>query len=63
MGARRGQHNGPAIRMDVNDIKRRFPGKCDQHIEEMVNSLKHTKRLQAMLTKRGWTIDEHVLLA
>ncbi|GGW55896.1 hypothetical protein GCM10010503_36260 [Streptomyces lucensis JCM 4490] len=52
-----------AMRMDIDDIKRRFPGKYDQHIEEMVNSLKHNKPLQAMLTKRGWTIDENALLA
>ncbi|MFJ4921818.1 hypothetical protein [Streptomyces sp. NPDC088725] len=49
--------------MDIDDIKGRFPGKYDQHIEEMVNSLKHNKPLQAMLQKRGWAIDESALLA
>ncbi|MEW2510465.1 RHS repeat-associated core domain-containing protein [Streptomyces sp. NPDC046870] len=52
-----------AMRMDIDDIKRRFPGKYDRHIEEMVAGLKHNKPLQDMLTKRGWTIDESALLA
>ena len=52
-----------AMRMDIVDIKSKFPGKYDQHIEEMVASLKHNKPLQAMLAKRGWSIDEAALLA
>ncbi|MER6994455.1 RHS repeat-associated core domain-containing protein [Streptomyces sp. NPDC000410] len=51
-----------AMRMDIDDIKRRFPGKYDQHIEEMVKSLKDNKNLQAMLASRGWSIDEAALL-
>ncbi|MEU0274243.1 DUF6531 domain-containing protein, partial [Streptomyces sp. NPDC006307] len=51
-----------AMKMDIDDIKRRFPGKYDDHIEEMVKSLKDNKRLQDMLTARGWTIDEAALL-
>jgi RHS repeat-associated protein len=52
-----------AMRMDIDDIKRRFPGKYDQHIEDMVASLKDNKPLQEMLKNRGWTIDENALLA
>ncbi|MFJ9869924.1 DUF6531 domain-containing protein [Streptomyces sp. NPDC101165] len=52
-----------AMRMDIDDIKRRFPDKYDQHIKDMVASLKHNKPLQAMLKKRGWSIDENALLA
>ncbi|MGA5040206.1 RHS repeat-associated core domain-containing protein [Streptomyces capoamus] len=51
-----------AMRMDIDDIKRRFPGKYDQHIEDMVNSLKDNKPFQDMLTKRGWTVDVNELL-
>ncbi|MEV5381716.1 RHS repeat-associated core domain-containing protein [Streptomyces sp. NPDC052721] len=51
-----------AMRMDIDDIKRRFPGKYDQHIEDMVNSLKDNKPFQEMLTKRGWTVDVNELL-
>ncbi|QIJ63460.1 RHS repeat-associated core domain-containing protein [Streptomyces sp. JB150] len=52
-----------AMRMDIDDIKTKFPEKYDQHIKEMVESLKHNKPLQDMLAKRGWTIDEAALLA
>lgn len=51
-----------AMRMDIDDIKRKFPGKYDDHIREMVGSLKDNKNLQALLTKKGWTIDETELL-
>ncbi|WP_327678448.1 DUF6531 domain-containing protein [Streptomyces sp. NBC_00467] len=56
-------HLTEAMRMDIVDIKSKFPGKYDQHIEEMVASLKYNKPLQAMLAKRGWSIDEAALLA
>ncbi|MBN0045158.1 hypothetical protein JS756_13755 [Streptomyces actuosus] len=52
-----------AMRRDIDDIKTRFPGQYDQHIKEMVASLKHNTLLQDMLAKRGWTIDEAALLA
>ncbi|MFE1952530.1 DUF6531 domain-containing protein [Streptomyces sp. NPDC059524] len=52
-----------AMRMDIDDIKRRFPGTYDQHIKDMVDSLKDNKPLQDMLKKRGWKIDEAALLA
>ncbi|MFF1732780.1 DUF6531 domain-containing protein [Streptomyces sp. NPDC058247] len=55
-------HITEAMRMDIDDIKRRFPGKYDSHIEDMVNSLKDNKNLQDMLTKRGWSIDTAELL-
>lgn len=51
-----------AMRMDIDDIKARFPGKYDDHIKDMVESLKENKNFQAMLTKRGWTVDEVALL-
>ncbi|MET7620646.1 RHS repeat-associated core domain-containing protein [Streptomyces sp. NPDC005408] len=51
-----------AMRMDIDDIKARFPGKYDDHIKDMVESLKDNKNFQALLTKRGWTIDEAALL-
>ncbi|WP_329146853.1 DUF6531 domain-containing protein [Streptomyces niveus] len=52
-----------AMRMDIDDIKRKFPGKYDDQIKEMVESLKDNKNFQAMLTKRGWTVNEAALLA
>ncbi|RZU45494.1 RHS repeat-associated protein [Streptomyces sp. BK022] len=52
-----------AMRMDIDDIKAKFPGTYDQHIKDMVESLEHNKPLQAMLKKRGWTIDKAALLA
>jgi RHS repeat-associated protein len=51
-----------AMRMDIDDIKTRFPGKYDQHIEEMVNSLQHNRPLQRMLANHGWSIDTAALL-
>ncbi|MFE4757314.1 DUF6531 domain-containing protein [Streptomyces mirabilis] len=51
-----------AMKMDIDDIKTRFPGKYDQHIEEMVNSLQHNKPLQRMLANHGWSIDTAALL-
>ncbi|MEU5979316.1 RHS repeat-associated core domain-containing protein, partial [Streptomyces sp. NPDC047315] len=51
-----------AMRMDIDDIKHKFPGKYDDHIQEMVLSLKDNKNFQDMLTKRGWTVDEAELL-
>ncbi|MFF2779167.1 RHS repeat-associated core domain-containing protein [Streptomyces sp. NPDC058052] len=51
-----------AMRMDIDDIKHKFPGKYDDHIREMVESLKDNKNFQDMLKKRGWTIDEAELL-
>ena len=51
-----------AMKMDIGDIKHKFPGKYDQHIEDMVASLKDNKPLQDMLAKRGWTINEAALL-
>ncbi|MBQ0985048.1 RHS repeat protein [Streptomyces sp. F63] len=51
-----------AMRMDIDDIKHKFPGKYDDHIRDMVASLKDNKNLQALLTKKGWTIDEAELL-
>ncbi|MFE4330025.1 DUF6531 domain-containing protein [Streptomyces sp. NPDC056831] len=51
-----------AMRMDIDDIKHKFPGKYDDHIREMVGSLQDNKNLQALLTKKGWTIDEAKLL-
>ncbi|MBQ0985280.1 hypothetical protein KBZ10_12275 [Streptomyces sp. F63] len=48
--------------MDIDDIKRTFPGKCDDHIRDMVVCLKDNKSLQALLPKNGWTIDEGELL-
>ncbi|MFF8955246.1 RHS repeat-associated core domain-containing protein [Streptomyces sp. NPDC014894] len=51
-----------AMRMDIDDIKHKFPEKYDDHIRDMVESLKDNKNLQALLTKKGWTIDEAELL-
>jgi RHS repeat-associated protein len=52
-----------AMRMGIDDIKRRFPGKYDQHIKDMVAGLKDNKPLQEMLKKRGWSIDTNALPA
>ncbi|MGW5679971.1 hypothetical protein ACWEV4_33695 [Streptomyces sp. NPDC003860] len=51
-----------AMRMDIDDIKHKFPGKYDDHIRDMVLSLRNNKNFQDVLTKRGWTVDETELL-
>ncbi|URM91996.1 hypothetical protein LUW75_20790 [Streptomyces sp. MRC013] len=51
-----------AMRMDIDDIRTRSPGKYDDHIKEVVESLKDNKNFQAMLAKRGWKVDEDALL-
>ncbi|MEU9331840.1 DUF6531 domain-containing protein [Streptomyces sp. NPDC048290] len=51
-----------AMRMDIDDIKHKFPGQYDDHIRDMVHSLKDNKNFQDMLTTRGWTVDETELL-
>ncbi|RNF87767.1 DUF6531 domain-containing protein [Streptomyces botrytidirepellens] len=51
-----------AMKMDIDDIRHKFPGKYDKHIEDMVASLKDNKPLQDMLARRGWSIDADALL-
>lgn len=42
-----------AMRMDIADIRQRFPGKYDRGIKDMVRSTKTNKVLQKWLKKRG----------
>jgi hypothetical protein len=50
-----------AMKMDIDDIRRLFGNKYDDHIAEMVESMKVNPRLQDLLTQRGWTIDYNLL--
>ncbi|MFJ4921815.1 hypothetical protein [Streptomyces sp. NPDC088725] len=45
--------------MDIDDIKSRFPGKYDQHIEDMVNSLQHNKRVAEDAREPRGVVDRH----
>jgi RHS repeat-associated protein len=50
-----------AMKMDIDDIRARFGEKYDQHIADMVSSLKDNAGLQKMLTDNGWTINYDLL--
>ncbi|MEU1215033.1 hypothetical protein ABZ424_21965 [Streptomyces sp. NPDC005790] len=50
-----------AMKMDIDEIRALYGTEYDTHIADMVGSLKDNKTFQAMLTKRGWTIDYDLL--
>lgn len=50
-----------AIRMDIDDINQRYPGKYKKAIKDMVNSMRHNSQLQEWLTKRNCKINYKVL--
>ncbi|MEU0074762.1 DUF6531 domain-containing protein [Streptomyces sp. NPDC006332] len=50
-----------AMKMDIDDIRRLYGAKYDQHIAEMVASLPKNKALQELLTKNGWEINYDLL--
>lgn len=50
-----------AMKMDIDEIRDLYGTKYDTHIADMVESLKDNRKFQAMLTKRGWTIDYDLL--
>ncbi|MFE0178942.1 hypothetical protein ACFWZ2_42220 [Streptomyces sp. NPDC059002] len=50
-----------AMKMDIDDIRAQYGSKYDSHITDMVDSLKNNGKFQAMLTKRGWTINYDLL--
>ncbi|WP_327190863.1 DUF6531 domain-containing protein [Streptomyces xinghaiensis] len=50
-----------AMKMDIDEIRTLYGNKYDTHIADMIDSLQHNRKFQAMLTKRGWTIDYDVL--
>jgi RHS repeat-associated protein len=50
-----------AMKMDIDDIRARFGTKYDQHIADMVASLKDNAGLQKMLSDNGWTINYDLL--
>ncbi|MGK5730285.1 DUF6531 domain-containing protein [Streptomyces sp. URMC 124] len=50
-----------AMKMDIDDIRARFGNKYDQHIADMVATLKENAGLQALLRDNGWTIDYNLL--
>jgi RHS repeat-associated protein len=50
-----------AMKMDIDDIRRLYGSKYDQHIADMVASLPKNKALQELLTKNGWTINYDIL--
>ncbi|WP_330294324.1 hypothetical protein [Streptomyces sp. NBC_00503] len=50
-----------AMRMDINEIRDLYGDKYDTHIADMVESLKVNKKIQAMLTRTGWSTEYDVL--
>ncbi|MFF7755059.1 DUF6531 domain-containing protein [Streptomyces sp. NPDC007971] len=50
-----------AMKMDIDEIRELYGDKYDTHIKDMVDSLKNNKKFQAMLTKKGWTINYDIL--
>ncbi|MEJ8636444.1 DUF6531 domain-containing protein [Streptomyces sp. MS2.AVA.5] len=50
-----------AMKMDIDECRRKFGSKYDTHIADMISSLENNRKFQKMLTKRGWTIDYDIL--
>ncbi|MFE5512398.1 DUF6531 domain-containing protein [Streptomyces sp. NPDC056529] len=50
-----------AMKMDIDECRRKFGTKYDTHIADMIASLEKNRKFQTMLTKRGWTIDYDIL--
>ncbi|MER5310765.1 DUF6531 domain-containing protein, partial [Streptomyces sp. NPDC002773] len=50
-----------AMKMDIDEVRAKYGDKYDQHIADMVQSLKDNRKFQAMLESRGWTIDYDIL--
>jgi RHS repeat-associated protein len=50
-----------AMKMDIDEVRAKYGDKYDKHIEDMVESLKNNRKFQAMLERRGWTIDYDIL--
>jgi hypothetical protein len=49
------------MKMDIDEVRAKYGDKYDKHIEDMVESLKNNRKFQAMLERRGWTIDYDIL--
>ncbi|MEU0255567.1 DUF6531 domain-containing protein [Streptomyces sp. NPDC006184] len=50
-----------AMKMDIDEIRELYGDKYDTHIKDMVDSLKNNRKFQAMLEKKGWTINYDIL--
>ncbi|QLJ02876.1 RHS repeat protein [Streptomyces sp. NEAU-sy36] len=50
-----------AMKMDIDEIRELYGNKYDTHIKDMVDSLKSNRKFQAMLDKKGWTINYELL--
>ncbi|MEU6170095.1 DUF6531 domain-containing protein [Streptomyces tanashiensis] len=50
-----------AMKMDIDEVRAKYGDKYDKHIADMVESLKDNRKFQAMLERRGWTIDYDIL--
>ncbi|MEU1087685.1 DUF6531 domain-containing protein [Streptomyces sp. NPDC005576] len=50
-------HWDQAMKMDIDEIRALYGDKYDTHIKDMVDSLQHNRKFQAMLKDKGWTID------
>lgn len=50
-----------AMKMDIDEIRDLYGDKYDTHIADMITSLQHNRKFQAMLEKNGWTIDYDIL--
>ncbi|MFF8835251.1 DUF6531 domain-containing protein [Streptomyces sp. NPDC015130] len=50
-----------AMKMDIDEVRAKYGDKYDQHIADMITSLKENRKFQAMLERRGWTIDYDIL--
>ncbi len=50
-----------AMMMDIDETRKKFGTKYDQHIKDMIDSLKSNRKFQKLLEKKGWTIDYDIL--
>jgi RHS repeat-associated protein len=50
-----------AMKMDIDEVRAKYGDKYDKHIADMIASLKENRKFQAMLERRGWTIDYDIL--
>lgn len=50
-----------ATKMDVDELRENFGTTCDQHVNDMIDSLQNDRKFRKMPEKRGWTIDYDIL--
>ncbi|MFJ3164386.1 RHS repeat-associated core domain-containing protein [Streptomyces kanasensis] len=50
-----------AMMMDIDEVRKKFGTKYDQHIKDMIDSLQNNRKFQKLLEKKGWTVDYSIL--